>query len=427
LPAYQPREKNVIQAILQDHFKSFEENYDTQYSEKYGKYRIIYIKETVERFIECGDYSKGIARIKCTNPNCGHEYFRPFSCKSWYLCPSCNQKRLLLFSEHLSENVLLKLPHRQFVFTVPKLLRPYFKYDRNLFEEVTKIIFSIIHDYYIEAVKTTVKTGVVVSYQSFGDLMRWNPHYHCIVLEGGIDEVDSFHHIPIKDTSLLTEVFRRRVLKLFVDRGLLDPHFARKILSWKHSGFSVDNSVPIPALSQKARVNLSQYIVRHPVSLQKILYARSNGTIIYKTKYNEYWKENIKLFKANDFIAELTQHIPPKHKHLIRYYGLYSSRTKGKAHKDGSLAKYGYRARPKKTTEKFPDIEIQSVTNKAARRSWARLIQKVYEVDPLVCPKCGSEMKVVAVITVPSEVNKILECLKRNNAPPFDKGALKAS
>jgi hypothetical protein len=36
-------------------------------------------------------------------------------------------------------------------------------------------------------------------------------------------------------------------------------------------------------------------------------------------------------------------------------------------------------------------------------------------------------MKVVAVITDPSEVNKILECLKRNNAPPFDKCALKAS
>jgi hypothetical protein len=68
--------------------------------------------------------------------------------------------------------------------------------------------------------------------------------------------------------------------------------------------------------------------------------------------------------------------------HLIRYYDLYSSRTKGKALKDGSLAKYGYRARPKKTTDTLPDIEMQSVTNKAARRSWARRIQKVYEVDP---------------------------------------------
>jgi hypothetical protein len=47
-------------------------------------------------------------------------------------------------------------------------------------------------------------------------------------------------------------------------------------------------------------VNLSQYIVSHPVSLQKILYARSNATIIYKTKYNDYWKENIKLFKVTE-------------------------------------------------------------------------------------------------------------------------------
>jgi hypothetical protein len=246
-------------------------------------------------------------------------------------------------------------------------------------------------------------------------------------LEGGIDEAGSFHHIPIKDTSPLTEVFRRRVLKLFVDLDLLDPHFARKILSRKHSGFSVDNSVPIPASSRKARVNLSQYIVRHPVSLQKILYARSNGTIIYKTKYNAYWKENIKLFKANDFIAELTQHIPPKHKHLIRYYGLYSSRTKGKANKVGSLTKYGYTPPPKNTPEHASDPKTETVSNKASRLSWARLIQKIYEADPLICEKCGHEMRVMAIITGPHEVRKILECLKRNHAPPFDKVVIKVS
>ena len=183
--------------------------------------------------------------------------------------------------------------------------------------------------------------------------------------------------------SQLAEVFRRLMIKYLVLKGLVDRNFTLNLLCWKHSGFSVDNSVKIPATSKAARVNLSQYIARHPVSLKKIFYVKENGTVIYRTKYNEYWGENIKVFKAVDFIAELTQHIPPKHKHLIRYYGLYSSRTKGKAVKDGSLAKYGYRARPKKTTEKLPDIEMQSVTNKAARRSWARLIQKVYEVDPV--------------------------------------------
>ncbi len=198
-------------------------------------------------------------------------------------------------------------------------------------------------------------------------------------------------------------------------------------LVWKHSGFSVDNSVLIPAYSNKARVNLSQYIIRHPVSLQKILYACSNGTIIYKPKYNEYFKENIKLFKVSDFIAELTQHVPPKHKHLIRYYGLYSSRTKGKAIRDGSLAKYGCTPTPQETPGKDSNLEMENVSNKASRRSWARLIQKVYEVDPLICPKCGHELKVIAVITEPSEVSKILRCLKRNHAPPFDKEVTKAS
>jgi hypothetical protein len=258
VPVYKPRSRNVIQTILKNHFSDFEKHYDDHYADKYGKYRIIRIKEAVVKFIECGDYSKGVARIQCTNPDCKFEYFRPFSCKSWYLCPSCNQKRLLLFSEHLSEIVLLNLPHRQFVFTLPKLLRPYFKYDRNLFEDVSRIIFSIIHDFYNETAITTVKGGAVVSYQSFGDLMRFNPHWHSIILEGGIDEESCFHYLPIKDTSKLTEVFRQRVIKYFVDKGLLDRSFALKLLAWKHSGFSVDNSVKIPASSQNARVNLSQ-------------------------------------------------------------------------------------------------------------------------------------------------------------------------
>jgi hypothetical protein len=277
--------------------------------------------------------------------------------------------------------VLFRLPHRQFVFTVPKILRLYFKYDRNLFEDVSRIIFSIIQDFYNESAPVALKTASVLSYQSFGDLVRWNPHYHCLVLKGGLDEAGSFHHIPIKDNASLTEVFRRRVIKLFVDRGLLDRRFALKILSWKHSGFSVDASVSIPASSQKARVNLSQYIVRHPVSLKKIMYIEENSTIIYKTKFNEYWKESIKYFKATDFIVELTQHITPKHKHLIRYYGLYSSRIKGKTAKDSSLTKFGCNTVPRKKPAHASDPEMESVSSKASMRRWARLIQKVYEVS----------------------------------------------
>jgi zinc transporter ZupT len=49
------------------------------------------------------------------------------------------------------------------------------------------------------------------------------------------------------------------------------------------------------------------------------------------------------------------------------------------------------------------------------RRSWAQLIKRIYEVDPLVCPSCGAEMKVIAFIIDHAVVDKILRHLKRRD------------
>ena len=54
----------------------------------------------------------------------------------------------------------------------------------------------------------------------------------------------------------------------------------------------------------------------------------------------------------------------------------------------------------------------------ARRQAWARLLAHVYEVDPLVCPCCGAEMKVIAVIQDPEQIRKILACLKGTGRPP---------
>ena len=45
------------------------------------------------------------------------------------------------------------------------------------------------------------------------------------------------------------------------------------------------------------------------------------------------------------------------------------------------------------------------------RRSWARLIRQVYEVDPLVCPRCGGTMKIISVIERPAVIRQILDHL----------------
>jgi hypothetical protein len=90
MAGYVPRTGNAVQNILREHFPEFQNIYDANYSTTHGKFNLERISESVERFLDCGDYSKGIARIQCTNPDCDYEYFLPFPCKQWYLCPSCN-------------------------------------------------------------------------------------------------------------------------------------------------------------------------------------------------------------------------------------------------------------------------------------------------------------------------------------------------
>jgi hypothetical protein len=72
----------------------------------------------------------------------------------------------LLFAEHLTNEVLLDLPHRQFVFTIPKALRPFFRYDRQLFAEVSRLIYTIISEFYTAAAGKPLLTGIVTAFQT---------------------------------------------------------------------------------------------------------------------------------------------------------------------------------------------------------------------------------------------------------------------
>jgi len=87
ISSYIPRGQNVLQQIFKDHFDDFLDKYDEKYAGNYGNYRIDRITEVVEEFLKCGDFKEGIARVKCQNRNCGHDYFAPLSCLCFYLCP----------------------------------------------------------------------------------------------------------------------------------------------------------------------------------------------------------------------------------------------------------------------------------------------------------------------------------------------------
>ncbi len=64
------------------------------------------------------------------------------------------------------------------------------------------------------------------------------------------------------------------------------------------------------------------------------------------------------------------------------------------------------------------DDGLTGAQRRARRREWARLIRKVYEVDPLVCSKCGGEMRIISVILEHKVINKILGHLARKGITP---------
>jgi len=51
------------------------------------------------------------------------------------------------------------------------------------------------------------------------------------------------------------------------------------------------------------------------------------------------------------------------------------------------------------------------VSSKKNRKNWARLIQKIYEVDPLPCPKCQGRMRILEFIEDDQVIKKILKHL----------------
>jgi hypothetical protein len=246
------------------------------------------------------------------------------------------------------------------------------------------------------------------------------------VLEGGFDENGRFVHIPLGNLNRMSEYFRRVIIKFFLNKQLINAKIATSLINWRHSGFSVNNDVRISAFSDQAREALSQYIARPPLSLKKIsIEENGEATTVSYTSDNEFFKGKTETFSVIRFLLELTQHIPPKGCQYIRRYGLYASRTKGtwpQIPHVMRLAPVGWKTEHRQASDPVqpcPEEPPCSVSDKESRCTWARLIAQVYEVDPLVCPRCSAPMRILAVITEPEEVRKILRHLvKIGRSPP---------
>jgi hypothetical protein len=176
------------------------------------------------------------------------------------------------------------------------------------------------------------------------------------------------------------------------------------ISSWRHSGFSTYCGKRINPIDKRSTENLARYIIRASFSQERMKYYPERPLVIYESKYDRKAAE----LDPIEWMAALVSHIPDRGAQTIRYLGIYSNVARGRLKKEDSQPEYHI-------------IEDDSPTG--LNRSWARLIQKIYEVDPLTCSCCGSQMKIIAFIEDYKVVKKILDHLgiyefDKKRAPP---------
>jgi hypothetical protein len=213
------------------------------------------------------------------------------------------------------------------------------------------------------------------------------------VTEGGVDETGVFHKIPRIDDSRLASLFAREVLADLVRKELLSPEWADRLLSWRHTGFNVHSRVR--AKTKKEAERVGKYMIRPLLSLERLSFDEKRAQIGYR-----YGKEAKDLERMDylEFIARVTSHIPDKRQVTVRYFGLYANAHRGKVRK----ASLGV----------FPIRMVEEELRPIPSKGWAEMIRKVYEVDPMVCPQRGGQMKVIAFLTDYAVVDRIIDHLK---------------
>jgi Putative transposase len=95
--------------------------------------------------------------------------------------------------------------------------------------------------------------GVVVSIQTFADLVNFHPYLHRLVTDGCFMANGWFYVLPEIDINKLESLFRHKVLKLLLSEKWISEELVEKLLSWKNSGFSVHNQVKIKSRDRPGR------------------------------------------------------------------------------------------------------------------------------------------------------------------------------
>jgi len=151
---------------------------------------------------------------------------------------------------------------------------------------------------------------------------------------------------------------------------------------------------------------MARYIARAPFALGKIHVLAKDRVRVDTPPDPKTGATHVEM-DVLEFIHRVTTQIPDARRHLIRYYGAYSHRSRG-ARRAREEAQAGADQTKTDADEPLPT---------KSRANWARLLRRIYEVDPLLCPRCRGPLEMISVLVDPKVVDAILRHLHVTDQP----------
>lgn len=282
------------------------------------------VEREVEKTLSCRSGERGVFIYQCQR--CGEYVYQLLGCNS-RLCSCCGKRYTDQWAKSISRS-MFKVPHRHFVLSVPSMLWPYMQEDRTLWKVYMDSAIETCNDYFPKIMRNPdIKVGVIVIFHPFGKDMKFQPHLHIIVTEGGFA---GSKFIPKKffPARPFARCWQYRVSKKLQEAGLPNSLFTE--LYERYDGFYVwlHRAGTIEDPKDIARY-LGRY-VRHPaIANSRIKEFDGMKVTFYYEEFRE--GDTIKhevVMHVDDFITALIQHIPDSQFKMIRYYGAYARRCK---------------------------------------------------------------------------------------------------
>ena len=351
---------NVLQQIFTDYYEEIEYILHPRKTEM----------ENIDKMIHCGDPSFGGAMYGC--PHCGKLKFVPFRCHSRF-CTTCGNKYTMDRTTSMSFK-LVNVTHRHCVFTIDENLREFFLKDRSLLDCLFHSVNSVITRMFFKMNKSKNFTpGFIMVLHTFGRDLKWNPHIHCLISEGGYSDDGFWRNVKHFDYTFLRNAFRTALLNEMESKiGSSFKKVKAKCYREHQQGFYVYAKPNLcdPRIVVKY---IGRYLGRPVIATSRIdKYDGEMVTFHYNRHEDEQYIEET--IPAMEFIQRLIRHIPEKHFKMIRYGGIYARHREI----DSKL----YRAISKSKHHIYRSFN-----------QWRTAILSSFGYDPLVCPDCQHRME----------------------------------